>query len=289
MYFPRSIKVFLTAQIYNVQADSAFLLLLWGILVLPVVYFERSTALAVLFMAISYFWLGYLLDDSYLSSSGEYSILVFFLFALIWFEIGTLHYLKKTLLGKIGRVYRLVSIQISLIGLFILSFEDFLRAPSRSYDYADALEKLLNFQFAFGVGAVILVLFALVNYFLKLAKNSDELAMRGFSLLSVILIFGYLNFMEISILFAIFFNFILIGVSICLIYFGYKREDPKLINMGAFWLGLLILARYFDFFYDMLPTSLFFLFGGIILLAGGFVLERSRRELLSHIKGEENA
>lgn len=280
--------VFLTAQIYNVAVESSILLLIWGLLILPVVYLEKNTSLAILFMGITYFWLYYFLDETFLSSAGEFSIILFFLFALLWFEIGTLHNLKKDVLGKISRIYRLTSIQMSLIILFIMSFNDFLRVPTYSYNnyYAEALRQLIQFRMIFMIGALIAIILMAINYLRGLIKNRDEMSERVFALTSIFTILAYLSFTTYYTFFAISFNFILFGVAICLLYFGYKREDPKLVNMGAFWLGLLILARYFDLFYEMLPTSLFFLFGGIILLAGGFVLERSRRELLSQIKGE---
>ena len=46
-----------------------------------------------------------------------------------------------------------------------------------------------------------------------------------------------------------------------------------------FWLGGLVLVRYFDFFWQLLPRSLFFLVGGLILVFGGMALEKKRREL----------
>ena len=53
----------------------------------------------------------------------------------------------------------------------------------------------------------------------------------------------------------------------------------KLINLGGSWLSLFIVVKYFDFFWDLLSRSLFFMVGGLILVLGGIALERKRRQL----------
>ena len=53
----------------------------------------------------------------------------------------------------------------------------------------------------------------------------------------------------------------------------------QIVNTGMFWLSALILVRYFDFFWDLLPRSLFFMVGGLILVLGGIALEKKRRQL----------
>jgi uncharacterized membrane protein len=55
----------------------------------------------------------------------------------------------------------------------------------------------------------------------------------------------------------------------------------KLIGIGMTWLEIFILARYFDFFWDLLPRSVFFIFAGIILVMGGVALEKKRKQLQS--------
>ena len=44
-------------------------------------------------------------------------------------------------------------------------------------------------------------------------------------------------------------------------------------------MAVYIIAKYFDFFWDLLARSVFFMVGGIILVIGGIILERKRREL----------
>jgi uncharacterized membrane protein len=48
-----------------------------------------------------------------------------------------------------------------------------------------------------------------------------------------------------------------------------------------------VIARYFDLFWKLLPRSLFFILGGLLLLFGGVLLERKRRKILSSFDIEE--
>jgi uncharacterized membrane protein len=49
-----------------------------------------------------------------------------------------------------------------------------------------------------------------------------------------------------------------------------------------------VAARYVDFFWKLLPRSLFFIAGGCILLAGGVFLERKRRSVLESFQVGED-
>ncbi|MSQ76893.1 MAG: hypothetical protein EXR97_00360 [Nitrospiraceae bacterium] len=63
----------------------------------------------------------------------------------------------------------------------------------------------------------------------------------------------------------------------------------KLVNIDMSWLGVLVLVRYFDFFWELLPRSLFFLAGGLILVLGGMALEKKRRELRTQFSAQPAA
>jgi uncharacterized membrane protein len=81
------------------------------------------------------------------------------------------------------------------------------------------------------------------------------------------------------------FNIIFLGLLVLFLYAGYNTEDIGIINTAMFWFLLLIFARYFDFFWDLLPRSLFFIVGGLALLVISLGLERKRRELKAQFVG----
>ncbi len=59
--------------------------------------------------------------------------------------------------------------------------------------------------------------------------------------------------------------------------FGQHRHDPHLVNLGLTAFGAEILYIYFQLFGSMLQTSLFFLVGGLLLMALAFAMTRLRR------------
>ena len=84
-------------------------------------------------------------------------------------------------------------------------------------------------------------------------------------------------------LYPIFFNLSLIGLVIGLIYLGINRREKAYISLGVVFLAIDVIARYFDFFFELMPRSLFFMGGGVLLLGGGVLIEKQRKKLIASI------
>lgn len=71
-----------------------------------------------------------------------------------------------------------------------------------------------------------------------------------------------------------------------LAHYGLAPEaaDEAWINTGLTFFVLLVVARYFDFFFALMDRSLAFIVAGVVLLGGGYLLERSRRRLLETMR-----
>jgi uncharacterized membrane protein len=81
----------------------------------------------------------------------------------------------------------------------------------------------------------------------------------------------------------IIFAFGIIGIVVL----GYMRRYTAYINIGLLFFVLDVIARYFDFFWKLLPRSIFFIIGGIMLLLGGVILEKKRRKILASFNLKE--
>ncbi len=66
----------------------------------------------------------------------------------------------------------------------------------------------------------------------------------------------------------LFFNILFALEIFGLIILGFVRRHPIYINIGLLFFALDVVARYFDLFWDLLPRSLFFILGGLLLLSG---------------------
>ncbi|MDO9225516.1 MAG: DUF2157 domain-containing protein [Pseudomonadota bacterium] len=78
------------------------------------------------------------------------------------------------------------------------------------------------------------------------------------------------------------------GLFLGLLYWigdlGMRHGDRVLVNRAFTGFALWLLARYFDTFWTLLDRALFFMAGGILLLAVGGWLERRRKALLRNLE-----
>ncbi|MBX9691738.1 MAG: DUF2157 domain-containing protein [Cyanobacteria bacterium] len=80
-------------------------------------------------------------------------------------------------------------------------------------------------------------------------------------------------------------NTLLLGAIIGLAHTGLNRvQSAGLVNVAVVFFVLDVTARYFDFFFSMMDRSLFFVFGGIVLLAVGSIAEKGRRRMLQGLQ-----
>lgn len=89
-----------------------------------------------------------------------------------------------------------------------------------------------------------------------------------------------------GVLWALIFNFAIFFELLGLIFSGYLRRETWLINLGALFLFLLIIVKYFDWFFAFLDKSIFFIGAGILLFAVGWFMEKGRRYMISNIKAQ---
>ncbi|PHR90873.1 MAG: hypothetical protein COA69_14255 [Robiginitomaculum sp.] len=81
------------------------------------------------------------------------------------------------------------------------------------------------------------------------------------------------------------FNLLFVAFLIFVLVKAIRAEAETVIGMVFFWFGLFIIVRYFDLFWNMLPTSLFFIAGGGVFIIGAYVLEKQRKKLLAGFDG----
>ncbi len=73
------------------------------------------------------------------------------------------------------------------------------------------------------------------------------------------------------------------------LYGGYLTGNRTAVNMGLLFFILWITALYFDTFFGLMDRSLFFVGAGVLLLGGGYALQRQRRRLLARMAGRVEA
>lgn len=84
---------------------------------------------------------------------------------------------------------------------------------------------------------------------------------------------------------AIVLNVLYFGGLAWLVFAGMKMGVRALVNLGFLFFAVTLLTRYFDTFWTLMNRSLFFMVGGVILIAGGYLLERQRRRITGEMGG----
>ena len=69
------------------------------------------------------------------------------------------------------------------------------------------------------------------------------------------------------------------------IYLGIAWESAVFVNTSIVFFAINIYTRFYEYFWDAMPKSLFFIVGGATLMAGGILVERARRGIIRRFAG----
>ena len=69
------------------------------------------------------------------------------------------------------------------------------------------------------------------------------------------------------------------------IYLGIAWESPLFLNTSLAFFTLNVYTRFYEYFWNAMPKSLFFMIAGATLIGGGIWVERVRRRILRHFAG----
>lgn len=219
--------------------------------------------------------------------------------ALLFYIVGRLHE-KEFRYKHFARLYSLFGILFVSGILFILSTK---LGLSLLENMTKGISLFGSWQIALSLFIFTLSLVGLLFYGLnkKMISLYEVFVVAFFVILFGIIAFlskqeffinkGSYDFFggELSgagILWAIAFNIVVFFELLGIIFSGYARREEWLINLGAIFLFLLIVVKYFDWFFTSLDKSMFFIGAGILLLGVGWFMERGRRYVISMIKPE---
>ena len=298
------VTILLTAQIFHINANGEWLILLWFLTIVPFVYaFDSKPILGLsIFTFILYIGLDDLLN-LILNSRAEFEIFMFYLlFGIFLFSLGLLHSIIEKY-TRFGVTYRGVGLFFFLISYYHLSSNLSHEAISGDIASMDWVYRLLFVLF--GMTALIFLMVSFLRFDkLKTFKNEFyilSIAFFGWVIMWLSNIFlealtitttktyswGTKSYVTLSpgagaLLFTVF-NLILFMLSIGSILIGYHKKIGSFFSLGAIFFALGVLNLYFERDYELLPRSLAFIIGGIALLGGGWYLENKRRLLIKNM------
>lgn len=274
--------IFLIAQIYNISVHYPNGPLMWAIGVLPLAYLLRFKTILFLVLADLVVWLPMELTfhiSSY--GSGMIYFVMFLFMGLCYFSLG-LTQSQFDYTNELSKVYVVLGAALTFGAGYVFTFEIAKDRIKTGSDFA---------PFLWGFSIVFTSLFLLNLFFVK----KDKFILIENLVALFIFVFGvwYLltapseNEKMRGDFFVVIINVIYALMIVGIIFVGFKKKNKIYINVGLLFFVLDIFARYFDFFFKLLPRSIFFIVGGLLLIFGGVFLEKKRRKVLKSFNIEE--
>lgn len=180
------------------------------------------------------------------------------------FGLSTLEYMTKG-----AFFFSSWEITFSLFVFLIFLFGGSVYTLSRKLVFKSEIAAILFLVVLFGIIALLpeQKTFLNANDYYAVYDEDSELSITG-------------------ILWGIFFNILIFLELLGIVFLGYLKREDWLINLGVFFIFILIFVKYFDWFFTFLDKSIFFIGAGILLFVVGWFMEKGRRYLLSTIKRE---
>lgn len=295
-------NIYLIAQIFNISVHYPNGELLWVIGTLPLAYVLRFRTILTLALINLLVWMGmessFWLRSVQLYSSFAAYIPLYLMAGLTLIAIGLAHRSLQRFAVYHGP-YLWFGIFVTMSCWFIFTFRDFFgsdfSAPSLALFYGGMLIVFIcslavaflsdrkNREKWFAAEAASLVF--MVAVILLLAFNNpaiDETAKAAGRY------YGSATKTDVITLLSLVSNILFAAAIIGMIVLGFVRKTAFYINVGLFFFVLDVIARYFDLFWKMLPRSLFFMAGGLMLIFGSLLLERKRKRVLASFSMKED-
>jgi uncharacterized membrane protein len=267
--------IFLVAQGLHINAHAPLLVLLWGLGVLPMAYLLQSpamTVLAILDIGVALGWEAVFWSNSW----GRAPFLaVFVVYGVLLYALGQIHGASdRTETHK--PAYSLLGLVAIFGALLPLTFPALGSGASPAWEPGG----LLRVWVLSGLAAA-----AVVGAMFTPRRSSTvfpELATCLALLVLAVALASWAPFYGSGVAIAL--NLVLLAITIGAVAVGYLNRETGWVNLGLFFFGTLVVVRYVDWCWGLLPRSLFFIGAGAVLVVGGMLLERTRRKVTKQLR-----
>ncbi len=277
--------VHLIGQIYHVPVEHPNLTAFWFLGVLPLAYVTRSRPVAflavVLFLVAAGFRLAHWLGQVSEEEATLLVVAVYLTLGLLLYAIGRV----KNLYGEwepIGGLFSAIGLLVAFGALYLLTFHE-LHEDGSGFSGLD----YRYWSLTYGAAAVTVALLAGVTW-LRVRRGGRPVVDYVEAASTVVLLVAAHVVVRVPVeeeaLYTIVFN-VLFALSVLgLMVSGYLQEQEGRVNLSLGLIALFVITRYFEYSPSLFDRSLVFVGAGVILLAGGFLLERGRRKMLDAMR-----
>jgi len=280
--------VHLVGQVYNVDVNDPRLMLFWFLGVLPLVYIVRSQPIQflgiVLFLAAIGFRMPDWIDGVYLGEAVLGSSL-FLILGLMLLAVGRMKE-EIAVLRPYSEVFELVGMITALAAIFVLTFSDVFDSPDDGRYVQGDTE--IGFRVLIVAAGVLTLALVFATAWLH-RRSEGKFTLSGLEgvAIAILLAAAYAVIGANTggeVFYTILFNTLLALTLLGVLASGYVRGKETWVNIGLLFIGIDIIARYFEYSWGLLDRSLIFVAAGVILLLGGYLVERARQKMLERIR-----
>jgi len=194
---------------------------------------------------------------------------------LLIFSAGNISRIKRI---PFAEVYNIFGYSVTLVTLYVLTFQSNLQEWHGKGNWVYLSISLVLLVM------VILAILEQTAYYFKSKVGRLELSTLAAVLLCNVFLLANPEAVSLNTVFA---NAALAIFALLNIYLGVEIQKPLIFNMGIFIFVIFILTRFVDAVWKLREKSLFFIFGGIVILSLGVFLEKQRRKIVERMNKNE--
>ena len=275
--------IFLLAQIYHTGSNEGlhWLVLIWMVSILPYIYIFYSRSVSYLVCALLITWFSvFIFTNNDIGHIMKFLPALYYLSGIFLFSFGKANEFIKDF-SKTSDIFEKSGFFVIMLSLFILTFSFSYFTFDKEFIFFDFMAKFKFLPVMLTPLIIISSVFMfLASFFFNPAKknNLSENILITAVLSFCILILGH-SFMPKLVT-----NLFFAAITLIVIFTGYTKKEMFYTALGIFWLIIFMIVKYFDIFWDLLPRSVFFIAGGIILVSSALFFERKRKNLKTEIK-----
>jgi uncharacterized membrane protein len=261
----------------------------WFLGVLPLAYLTRSKVILVEAIVLFLMAVGFQLPG-WLDERDGVAQMVFGLYlalGILLFSLGKVQALFSHT-RSYAKAFEILGLVTAFGSLFLLTFRD-LYDNFYGFDGTRALATASDgFWVLLGVsaGLAAVLLTAAVGRQVLQRQPLGTLGYEAAAAILLLMVGSLPIFLPVGgeVVYPLTFNALLLLGLLGLVFVGYFRGEELLINLALAIFGIDVVSRYFEFSWGLLDRSLVFIVAGLVLLGGGYLLERGRRQVIERLR-----
>jgi len=265
---------------YYFQREAYGFLLLLAVLVMLCYRHKQRFSLFVMITSLAiwlwHFWLKHIWADNFFAYDilRPQLFLVTILGALgfILYGLGIWHQ-NDNRYTVFSFLYKFLGILFISLPVYSLTFAHHYHEYSKgSFTPVSAITVLMGILFIL----TFMLFYQLKRSSIQEADSKEVKLVYYFFFLQLIALLLSLQWLPLT---SLSYNLILLVQILGFMYLGFLKHSEGIFRLAIILFFLDVLSRYFDIFWKMMPRSLLFIFGGILLIGGSIFVNRKRIEL----------